>query len=90
MKLGAAISLPRGLGFIIRWITPGILIVIFASWLYQNIFVKQSSQVVNVLNGEPGAIFPIVWVVLVALFFAFVIFTSPKFHKHTNPEDLNN
>ena len=89
LKLGAAIPLPRGLGFIIRWVTPSILLVIFASWLYQNIFVKQSSQVVNILNGEPGAVFPVVWVVLVALFFAFVIYTSPKFHKHTNPEDLN-
>ena len=90
LHIGAAIPLPPGLGFIIRWVTPGILLTIFISWLYQNIFVKQSSQVVNVLEGKPGAIFPIVWVALVALFFAFVIYTSPKFHKHTNPEDLNN
>ncbi len=90
LRIGAAIPLPPGLGFIIRWVTPGILLTIFISWLYQNIFVKQSSQVVNVLEGKPGAIFPIVWVALVALFFAFVIYTSPKFHKHTNPKDLNN
>ncbi len=90
LRIGAAIPLPPGLGFIIRWVTPGILLTIFIAWLYQNIFVKQSSQVVYVLEGQPGAIFPIVWVILVALFFAFVIYTSPKFHKHTNPEDLNN
>jgi hypothetical protein len=89
LRTGATIPLPPGLGFIIRWVTPSILIIIFAAWLYQNIFVKQSSQVVNVLNLEAGAVFPIVWVVLVALFFAVVIYTSPKFHKHTTPEDLN-
>ena len=89
LKLGSAIKLPCGLGFIIRWVTPSILLIIFASWLYQNIFVKQSSQVVNLLNGEPGAIFPIVWVTLVAGFFAVVIRTSHKFHKHTNHDDFN-
>ena len=90
LRTGASMPLPRGLGFIIRWVTPGFLLIIFASWLYQNIFVKLSSQVVNILNGEPGAVFPVVWVILVALFFAFVIYTSPKFHKHTTPEDSNN
>ena len=87
---GAHLRLPKCLGFIIRWVTPAILLIIFSSWLYQNIFVKQSSQVVNLLNGEPGAIFPIVWVIMVALFFSVVIFTSPNFHKHTNPDNLNN
>jgi hypothetical protein len=43
----------------------------------------------NLVNGEPGAIFPIAWALLVALFFAFVIFTSRKFHKHTNPDHFN-
>ena len=89
LRIGSAIKLPCGLGFIIRWITPGILLIIFASWLYQNIFVKQSSQVVNLLNCEPGAIFPIVWVALVAGFFAVVIRTSHKFHKNSNHDDFN-
>ena len=90
LKVGATIPLPPGLGFIIRWVTPGILLTIFASWLYQNIFVKQSSQVVNLINGEPGAVIPVAWVVLVTIFFCFVIFTSPNFHKNTNPDDFNN
>ena len=89
LQTGAAITLPRGLGFIVRWVTPGILLVIFFSWLYKNIFGQQSSQVTNLLNCEPGAIFPIVWVVMVALFFAFVIYTSRNFHKHTNPDNFN-
>ncbi|MBR1981693.1 MAG: hypothetical protein IKA23_02970, partial [Akkermansia sp.] len=90
LKIGATIPLPPGLGFIIRWVTPLILLTIFASWLYQNIFVKQSSQVMNLLNGEPGAIIPVAWVILVSIFFCFVIFTSPNFHKNTNPDDFNN
>ncbi len=90
LQQGAAIPLPPGLRFVLRWVTPGILLTIFGSWLYQNIFIKQSSQVTNLLNGEPGALFPIVWVGMVAVFFAFVIFTSHKYHKHTNPDDFNN
>lgn len=89
LSQGAAIPLPPGLGFIIRWVTPGILLIIFASWLYQNIFIQQSAPVTNLLAGEPGALFPIVWVAMVAIFFAFVIFTSQKFHKHTNPDHFN-
>lgn len=89
LRQGASIPLPPGLRFTVRWVTPLILLIIFGSWLYQNIFIQQSSQVTNLLNGEPGALFPIVWVAMVALFFAFVIFTSPKYHKHTNPENFN-
>jgi hypothetical protein len=89
LRQGATIPLPPGLGFVLRWVTPGILLVIFASWLYKNIFIQLSPQVVNLLKGEPGALFPIVWVVMVSIFFAFVIYTSRKFHKHTNPDNLN-
>ena len=89
IKLGACIKLPRSLSFIVRWVSPTILITIFGSWLYKNIFIQQSSQVMCLLNGEPGAIFPIGWVILVAIFFAIVIFTSRNFHKHTNPDKFN-
>ncbi len=89
LRQSAAIPLPPGLGFIIRWVTPSILLVIFASWLYKNIFVQQSSQVLNLINGEPGALFPIVWVIMVTAFFCFVILTSRNFHKHVNPDSLN-
>ena len=89
IKRGAAIKLPPFLGFIVRWVTPACLITIFVSWLYKNIFIQQSPQVVNLLKGEPGAIFPIAWVIMVAFFFAIVIFTSRNFHKNTNPDNLN-
>jgi SNF family Na+-dependent transporter len=88
LQTGAAINLPRGLGFVIRWITPGILLIIFASWLYQNIFIQQSSQVTNLLNCEPGALFPIVWTIMVAAFFAVVIYTSHNFKKDS--DNFNN
>ena len=89
LNIGSSIKLPRGLCFIIRWITPGILLTIFTSWLFQNIFIKQSPQVVNLINCEPGAIIPVLWVVLVSAFFCVVIYTSRNFHKHVNPENFN-
>ena len=89
LNIGSSIKLPRGLCFIIRWITPGILLTIFTSWLFQNIFIKQSPQVVNLINCEPGAIIPVLWVVLVSAFFCVVIYTSRNFHKHVNPDKFN-
>ena len=89
LNIGSSMRIPRGLCFIIRWITPGILLTIFTSWLFQNIFIKQSPQVVNLINCEPGAIIPVLWVVLVSAFFCFVIHTSRNFHKQVNNDKLN-
>ena len=74
--------IPRFIGFIINWITPGIMIFIFASWLYQNLFVKQSYHITNILEGKLGAIIPLIWVALVLVFFCFVAHTSNRFHQN--------
>ena len=81
LRCGARMRIPRFIGFIINWITPGIMIFIFASWLYQNLFVKQSYHITNILEGKLGAIIPLIWVALVLLFFCFVAHTSNRFHK---------
>ena len=81
LRCGARMRIPRFIGFIINWITPGIMIFIFASWLYQNLFVKQSYHITNILEGKLGAIIPLIWVGLVLLFFCFVAHTSNRFHK---------
>ena len=78
---GALISLPPGLGFVIRWVTPAILLVIFGSWLYQNLFGSVSPHILNLLHGEPGAVLPMVWMLLIYVFMAFVVHTSRRFHK---------
>ena len=81
LRCGARMRIPRFIGFIINWVTPGIMIFIFASWLYQNLFVKQSYHITNILEGKLGAIIPLIWVGLVLLFFCFVAHTSNRFHK---------
>ena len=81
LRCGARMRIPRFIAFIINWVTPGIMIFIFASWLYQNLFVKQSYHITNILEGKLGAIIPLIWVGLVLLFFCFVAHTSNRFHK---------
>ena len=78
---GALISLPPGLGFVIRWVTPAILLIIFGSWLYQNLYGSTSPHILNLLKGEPGAVLPMAWMLLIYIFMAFVVHTSRKFHK---------
>ena len=80
---GALIPLPRGLGFVIRWVTPAILLVIFASWLYQNLFGSTSPHILNLLHGEPGAVLPMAWMLLIYVFMAFVAHTSRRFHRRS-------
>ncbi len=82
---GSLIPLPRGLGFVVNWVTPAILFCIFGSWVYQNAFVEICPQIRNVLRGEPGAIFPLAWFLLITLFMAFVVRTSNYYHK--SPRD---
>ena len=86
LRSGAAICIGRRIAFLINWVTPSIMLIIFASWLYQNLFVEQSRHITNILQGKPGAIFPLVWVVLVTLFFCFVARTSRRFKHGENLE----
>ncbi|MDO5471407.1 MAG: sodium-dependent transporter [Akkermansia sp.] len=81
LRHGAAMSVPSIVGPIVAWITPTIMVTIFAAWVFQNIVGKPCAYITNILELKPGAIFPLVWVLLVAIFFAFVIHTSNRFHK---------
>ncbi len=78
---GRRIPLPLGLGFVINWITPSILLIIFGSWLYKNMFVTTSEHVLNLAQGKPGAVLPVVWMLVIYVFMAFVVHTSRRFHK---------
>ena len=81
LHLGAAMKVPSGVGFIVKWVTPLIMLTIFVAWLFQNIVEKPCAHITNILELKPGAIFPLTWVLLVATYFAFVIHTSTRFHK---------
>ena len=78
---GSRIPLPRMLGFVINWITPAILLTIFASWLYKNIFRSTSEHIHNLLDGKPGALLPMAWMAILYVFMIFVVHTSRRFHK---------
>ena len=84
---GALIPLPRGLGFVINWVTPSILMLIFGSWLYNSLFVTRSRHIQNLLDGEPGAVLPMAWILLIYIFMAFVVRTSHRFHIHKQLEE---
>lgn len=77
---GAKIKVPRFMVYVIRWITPLILAAIIASWALENIFGTTCQQIRHLLDGEAGAVVPLLWWLLVALFFAMVAKSSRRFH----------
>ncbi len=81
LKDGSAITLPRATAFIIRWITPIIMAVIFGAWLYQELFITHSPYVANIVEGRIGAILPLLWAVGITIFFCIVAGTSRRFNK---------
>ena len=81
LRSGAAMPVGRSIAFVINWVTPAIMLTIFAAWVYQNLFVEQSRHITNLMEGKPGAVFPLSWVLLVLLFFCFVSHTSRRFRK---------
>ncbi len=86
LRSGAAMPLGRNIAFLINWVTPIIMLTIFIAWLYQNLFVQQSKHITNIIEGKAGAIFPLVWVLLVTLFFCFIARTSRRFKHGENLE----
>lgn len=86
LRSGAAMPIGRNIAFIINWVTPCIMVTIFGAWLYQNLFVQQSRHITNIVEGKPGALFPLVWVLIVTLFFCFIARTSRRFKHGENLE----
>ena len=78
---GSAIRIPRAAAFVIRWISPVIMVTIFAAWLYQELFITRSPYVANIVEGRTGAILPLVWALGITLFFCIVAATSRRFNK---------
>ena len=86
LRLGSSLQLPRPVAFLITWVTPLIMLTIFVSWIYKTLFIQHNQHIANILAMKPGAIFPLVWTLLVGLFMVFVIRTSPSFHKDNRPD----
>lgn len=87
LRHGSSIKMPRIIAVLITWVTPLIMLTIFVAWLFQNIIGKTCNYITNILELRPGAVIPLVWVLLVAVFFAFVIRTSNKFHRNCKKPD---
>ncbi len=78
---GAMLRLPKAAAFTFNRVTPLLFVAILASWLYSNIFGTPSAHITNVLDGKPGALWPLCWVGACLLFLAIVVMTSRRFRK---------
>lgn len=81
LRHGSSLQLPRPVAFLITWVTPALMLTIFLSWIYKTLFIKHNYHIDHLLQLKAGAIIPILWTLLVAVFMVFVIRTSPSFHK---------
>lgn len=53
---GSVIRIPRIYRFIMKFVTPTLLLAIFLTWLAQNIWVKQAAPIEALGRGEHGAV----------------------------------
>lgn len=81
LRLGSGLLLPRPIAFLISKVTPLIMLAIFLSWLIKTLFVQHNEHIANLLELKAGAVIPLLWTLLLTIFMAFVIRTSPSFHK---------
>jgi hypothetical protein len=73
LKRGAEIRLPRFIGFIIKYVSPTYLLVIFGFWLVGNL-PKRIRDVANVPEGEPPVVaLSLGLIAVVLIFFALII-----------------
>ncbi len=85
LRRGAMLHLPRGLALIINWVTPSVFTAILAAWLYSNIFGTPSIHILNLIEGKPGALWSVLWVIGCMLFMGIVAHTSRRFRR---PEQM--
>ncbi len=76
LRQHALLHVPNALYYVIRYVSPSILFVIVAAWLYQNIFVKVSEPIQRVLDLQMGAVLPLLWVFIIVI--AFIIISRRK------------
>jgi NSS family neurotransmitter:Na+ symporter len=73
LKRGAEIRLPPGLGFVLKYVSPTFLIVVFCAWCWQSM-PGRLKALVTVPEGEPPVVLMSVSIiVVVAVFFLLVI-----------------
>lgn len=74
---GAAIRIPRFFKWVIKYVTPCILLAILIS----NLGGSSSKAMLPLMEGAPGAVVPMVWAGLTLLMMMSAAYISPRFKK---------
>ena len=83
---GSAIRIPRIYRFIMKYVTPTLLLVIFLVWLAENIWVKQAAPVAALGRGEHGAVIPMGFLAAYVLFLVFITMASGRHKIYHGPQ----
>ncbi len=81
---GSVIKIPLIYRFIMKYVTPTLLLGIFLVWLAENIWVKQAAPIAALIRGEAGAVIPMAFVGCYAAFLLFIAMASGR-HKLYHP-----
>jgi hypothetical protein len=83
-QVGAAIRLPRVFNFILRWVTPTLLLVVIVLWLYYDVLGRgeQVSGYIQDLSKEGATTGVIAWPSLCSLPVAVLVLTAAAWHAN--------
>lgn len=81
----SVIRIPRIYRFIMKFVTPTLLLAIFLAWLAQNIWVKQAAPIEALGRGEHGAVIPMGFLAAYALFLIFITMASGRHKVYHGP-----
>ena len=83
---GSVIRIPRIYRFIMKFVTPTLLLAIFLTWLAQNIWVKQAAPIEALGRGEHGAVIPMGFLAeAYTLFLLFITMASGRHKVYHGP-----
>jgi NSS family neurotransmitter:Na+ symporter len=80
LQRGAAIRIPKVFMYIIRYVSPVFLLVVFAIWLYQT-----AGQYVQKIGHDPVVAMSVGFILLVLLFFIMITAQSVRRWKRDDP-----
>lgn len=72
------ISIPHIYRFILKFVTPTLLVLLLASWLFRNIWVAPAAPVRSLMDGELGAVIPVFLLGTYAVFLICVTMASSR------------
>ncbi|MFR4222378.1 MAG: sodium:calcium symporter [Akkermansia sp.] len=81
----SVIRIPRIYRFIMKFVTPTLLLAIFLTWLAQNIWVKQAAPIEALGRGEHGAVIPMGFLAAYTLFLLFITMASGRHKVYHGP-----